>query len=86
MISHDESYTETRTISDMIVQLDIRAAQQVINPKYLIRAHQTKDRTDTTKKNNNVAIFGKLDLRKYYVEIDGQRYPRDGVLVNSTEK
>ena len=26
-----------------------------------------------------LATFDNLDLRKYYVEIDDQRYPRDGI-------
>ena len=30
-------------------------------------------------------IFDNKDLRKYYVEIDGQRYPRDSVLINYEE-
>ena len=30
----------------------------------------------------NVPIFDNLDLRKYYVEIDGQRYPGDNFLMN----
>ena len=33
----------------------------------------------------NKAIFDNLNLRKYYVEIDGQRYPRDGMSLNYTE-
>ena len=33
----------------------------------------------------NIAIFDNLDLRKYYVEVDGQRYPRDSVLINYEE-
>ena len=33
----------------------------------------------------NVGIFDNLDLRKYYVRIDGQRYPRDGGLINYEE-
>ena len=52
------------------------------SPKYLISAHQTIFRTTAPDKKINVAIFDNLDIRKYYVEIDGQRYPRDGVLVN----
>ena len=44
-ISFDEYYTERRVISDMIVQHDIGSAQQVIAPKNLICAHQTKERT-----------------------------------------
>ena len=30
-------------------------------------------------------IFDNLDLRKYYVEVDCQRYPRDSVLINFEE-
>ena len=56
------------------------------SPKYLIRAHQRKDRIITPNKNNNIAIFDNLDIRKLFVEIDGIRYPRDGVSINFTEK
>ena len=56
------------------------------SPKDLIRAHQTKDRIFTPNKNNNMAIFDNLHLRKYFVEIDGIRYPRDGVSINYIEK
>ena len=30
-------------------------------------------------------MFVNLDLRKYFVEIDGQRYPRDSSLMNYEE-
>ena len=69
----DECYTERRLISDFLVQHDIGSAQQVKSPKYLISAHQTSLRTTTPDKNTNIALFDNLDLRKYYVEIDGQR-------------
>ena len=46
----------------------------------MISAHQTSLRTTTADKKNNIAIFDNLDLRKNYVEIDGQRHPRDNVL------
>ena len=49
-ISFDDGYTERRVISDMIVQHDIGSAQQVNSPKYLIFAHQTKDRTNAPDK------------------------------------
>ena len=52
------------------------------SPKYLSRAHQTKDRIETPNKNNNIAIFDNLDLRKSFVEINGQRYPRDSSTMN----
>ena len=81
-ISFDEYYTERRVISDMNNQMDIGTSQQVNSPKFLIGAHQTRARADTANKNNNFAIFDNLNLQKCYVEIDGVRYPRDGVLVN----
>ena len=79
-ISYDESFTERRIISD--TQLDIGSSQNVQSPKNLIGAHQTKDRIDGAISTKNVAIFDNLDLRNYYIEIDGQRYPRDSSLMN----
>ena len=81
-ISYDEWFTERRIISDTITQLDIGSSQNVQSPIYLIGAHQTKDRIDGAISTKNVAIFDNLDLRKYYIEIDGQRYPRDSSLMN----
>ena len=48
--SCDEWYTKRRVKSNLLGQLDIGSAQQVNSPKYLIRAHQTKDRNTTPKK------------------------------------
>ena len=81
-ISYDEWFTERRIITDTITQLDIGSSQNVQSPKCLIGAHQTKDRIDAPISTKNVAIFDNLDLRKYYIEIDGQRYPRDSSLMN----
>ena len=81
-ISYDEWFTERRIISDTITQLDIGSSQNVHSPIFLIGAHQTKDRIDAPISTKNVAIFDNLDLRKYYIEIDGQRYPRDSSLMN----
>ena len=80
-ISYDELFTERRFISDTIAQLDIGSSQNVQSPKYLIGAHQTRDRIDVPISTKNVAIFDNLGLRKYYNEIDGQRYPRDSSLM-----
>ena len=66
----------------MITQAEIGSSQQVNSLKYLTSDHQTRARADTANKNNNIAVFDNLNLRKYYVEIDGVRYPRDSVLVN----
>ena len=84
-IAFDEWFTERRIISDLLIQHDIGSAQQVIQPKYLICAHQTNLRTTTPDKKVNIAIFDNMDIRKYYVEIDGQRYSRDSVLINYEE-
>ena len=81
-ISYDEWFTERRIISDRNTQLDIGSSQNVQSPKYLFGAHQTKDRIDGAISIQNVSIFDNLDLRKYYIEIDGQRYPRDNSIMN----
>ena len=84
-ISYDELVTERRVVSDLLVQHYIGSTQQVNSPKYSISSHQTKHTILTHSKNNIIAIFDNLDLRKFYVEIDGQLYPRDGISINYTE-
>ena len=81
-MSFDEWYTERRTKSDTIFQLDIGSAQQVCIPKFLNCAHQTKDRSNAPNKKINVAIFDNRDLRKYHVEKDILRYQRNSLLIN----
>ena len=81
-ISFDEWYTERRIISDLLIEHDIASAQNAIQPKYLICAQRTNLETTTPDKKINIAILDNLDLRKYFVEIDGQRYPRDSALIN----
>ena len=65
----------------MIVQHDTGLAQQGIGPKYLLCAHQTKDRTKGPNKKINVAILDNLDLREYHVAKGSLPYPRDSLLV-----
>ena len=81
----DEWYTERQIISDLLIQHDIGSGQQVIQPKYFICAHQTNLRTTTPDIKINIAIFDNMDIRKYYVETDGQRFPRDSVLIDYEE-
>ena len=85
-VSFDEWYTERRTLSVTITQLDIGSSQIVQSPKYLIGAHQTRTRADTANKIKNIAIFDILNLQKYYFEIDSVRYPRDSNLINYERK
>ena len=81
-ISYNEWFTESRILSDTISKLDIGSSQNVQGHKYLIGAHQKKDRIDAPISTKKVSIFVNLDLRKHYIEIDGQRYPTDSSLMN----
>ena len=58
------------------------SAQSVNSPKYLICAHQTTASVDLPNKRTNISVFDHLDVRRYFIEIDGVRYPRDAVLTN----
>ena len=84
-IFFDEWCTERRIVTDQIFQVDIGSAQSVNSPKDLICAHQTHDRSALPNKRNNISIFDNINVRKYFVEIDGERYPRDSVLINYPE-
>ena len=81
----DEWYTERRIVTDQIFQVDIESAQSVNSPNYLICAHQTEARSALPNKRNNTSIFDNINVRKYFIEIDGQRYPRENVLTNYAE-
>ena len=81
-ISFDERYRESRVTSVIIFQPDIGSAQQVNSPKYLICAHQTKDRTNAPNKKINFAAFDNLNFPKYHVEMDSLRYSSDSLLLN----
>ena len=84
-ITFDSWYTERKISNDgRKLQVDIVSAQNINSPKYLIAAFQTNDRT-TPNKNSNPAIFDDNHVTKYFVEIDGIRYPKDGVLTNFEE-
>ena len=84
-IFFDDWYTERRVVSDMITQVDIGSAQAVNSPKFLITAHQTAAKLNAPNKQQNISIFDNLNVRKYFVEIDSIRYPRDGILTNYPE-
>ena len=85
-IFFDDWYTERRVVSDRITQIDIGSAQSVNSPKYLLTAHQTAARLNAPNKTINISTFDNLNVRKYFVEVDSIRYPRDGVLINYPEK
>ena len=81
-IFFDEWYTERRIVTDQIFQVDIGSAQSVNSPKYLICAHPTEAKSALPNKRNDISRFDNINVRKYFIEIDGQRYPRDSVLTN----
>ena len=84
-ITFDSWYTERKISNDgRELQVDIGSAQNIISPKYLISAFQTNART-TPNKASNPAIFDNNHVTKCFVEIDGIRYPKDGVLINFEE-
>ena len=84
-ITYDSWYTERKLSSDgRELQVDIGSAQKINSPKYLISAFQTNART-TPNKASYPAIFDNNQVTKYFVESDGIRYPKDGVLKNFEE-
>ena len=84
-ITFDSWYTERKISNDgRELQVDIGSAQKINSPKYLISAFQTIART-TANKTVNPAIFDDNHVTKSFVEIDGVRYPKNGVLLNFEE-
>ena len=85
IIIFDSWYTERKISNDgREFQVDIGSAENINSPKYLIAAFQTNART-TPNKASNPAIFDDNHVTKYFVEIDGIRYPKDGILINYEE-
>ena len=82
-ITFDSWYTERKIVTDGgEYQVDIASVQQINSPKYLIRGHQTQERVATASKAQKIAIFDHVDVTKYFVEIDGFRYPKESVQTN----
>ena len=68
-------------------QLDIGPASNINVPLYLIVAHQKTQRDNPAIPANqfNNAVFDNVDVKRYFVEIDGVRYPKDAVETNFSE-
>ena len=85
ILSFDSRSTDRKTVDTQSeYQVDIGSAQNINSPKYLIVTHRRAARMGVPNKANNVAIFENLNVRKYHVDIDGVRYPRDGVSIDYT--
>ena len=86
-----ESWTTDRKPVDTAIefQIDISSASNLITPLYLKAAHQKTQRPDPANPANNLsnnrfnnAIFDHVETGKYFLEIDGVRYPKNPVMVN----
>ena len=85
-LTFDSWYTERKIVTDGgEFQVDIASSQSTNSPKYLIAAHQTEARVGTSNKRNNVSIFDHVDVTKYFVEIDGYRYPKESGITKFSE-
>ena len=65
-------------------QLDIRSASNINIPLYLIVAHQKTQLDNPARPPNqfNNAVFDNVGVKRYFVEIDGVRYPKVPVETN----
>ena len=85
-ITFDSWYTEHKIPNDRReLQVDNGSTPHITSPKYPIGVFQTQNRIGVPKKANNIAIFDTNHVTKYFVEIDGARYPGDGVSTNFDE-
>ena len=68
-------------------QLDIGSASNINLHLYLIVAHQKTQRKNIVRPPSqyNNAVFDHVDVKRYFVEINGVRYPKDPVETNFSE-
>ena len=85
-ITFDSWYTKRKISNDgRELQVDIGSAQKTKSPKDLLGVSQTIARIGTPNKAINQAVFDTNHVTKYFVGIDGVRYPKVGVLTNFEE-
>ena len=86
-----ESWTTERKPVDTAkeVQIEISSASNINSQLHLIAAHQLTQRPDPADPTVNLsknrfsnAFFDHVKVRKYYVEIDGVRYPKNPIMIN----
>ena len=79
-ISFDSGTSDRKTVDTQLdYQVDISSAQNINSPKDRIAINRTAARIGVPNNANKVAIFDHPDVMKDHVDIDGVRYPRDGV-------
>ena len=81
-LSFDSWSTDRKTVTTQLDYQGVIGGAQIFNfPKYLLVTLRTAARISVPNKTENIAVFQNLNVRKDHVDIDGVRYPRDGVLV-----
>ena len=60
-------------------QLDIGSSSNINCPKCLLAAHQAKARSGPANKTNIIGNFDHFNIRNFFVEISGVRYPKDTI-------
>ena len=84
-LSIDSGDTDSKPVNTQLDQkVDLGSAQNINSPKFLMVTHQTDVRIRVPNNANNVADIDNLNVRKYHVDIDGVRYPRDGASIDNT--
>ena len=79
-----DSWNSVRKTSDNHLEYQVESglAQDCSGPVYLVVTHKTADRIGVANKINNIAFFDNPIVRKDHVDIDGIRYPSDGVSID----
>ena len=71
-VTYDSWYTERKLSTDgNELQVVIGNAQHINSPKFLIASFQTVNRVGGHIKNNNIAIFDNVNVKKFFCETDG---------------
>ena len=79
-LSHESWDTDREVVNDgKVFEIDFGSAQNVNLPKFLVATPRLQVRIGISNKANNTAIFENLDVKKHFVEIEGQNYPKDFV-------
>ena len=79
-LTFDSWTTDRKTaITDQEYQLDIGSSLRINSNKCLKAAHRSEATSGPANKANNIAISNHVEIRNYYVEVGGIRYPKDSI-------
>ena len=87
-LSFDAWVTDTKPVNTgNEYRLEIGSASNINIPLYLIVVHQKTQRDNPARPPNqfNNAVFDNVDVKRFFVEIDGVRYPNDPFETNFSD-